>query len=263
MEILKKGEDWNLRPLKEKEFDLTDMFNGHNLAIVACGISEENYFYYRGPHDGGAILMGIGNVPEEVYEPVPLSDFAALTMQCIRQYPLDQKIFIESFLEWNKTGYDWNGDTVTAHFMFGSIFEKRAVYIKQNIDYYAGKFNKMQSTGVKTSWNWCAFLFTSYWLIYRKMYKEFAIVAVLEHVLIPAAASIMDIFNGLNIVVIILLGLFGNYLYMQHIDRLIDGEPIGDDEALAVYHEKNGGTTYYVWIYLGAVAVLNMISPFA
>lgn len=116
MEILKKGEDWNLRPLKEKEFDLTDMFNGHNLAIVACGISEDNYFYYRGPHDGGAILMGIGNVPEEVYEPVPLSEFAALTMQCIRQYPLDQKIFIESFLEWNKTGYDWNGDTVTAHF---------------------------------------------------------------------------------------------------------------------------------------------------
>lgn len=95
------------------------------------------------------------------------------------------------------------------------------------------------------------------------MYKEFAIVAVLEHVLIPAAASIMDMFNGLNIVVIILLRLFGNYLYMQHIDRLIDSELVDDDEALAVYHEKNGGTIYYVWIYLGEAVVFNMISTFA
>lgn len=37
--------------------------------------------------------------------------------------------------------------------MLGSIFEKRAVYIKQNIDYYAGKFNKMQTTGTKASRN--------------------------------------------------------------------------------------------------------------
>ena len=36
--------------------------------------------------------------------------------QCIQQFYLEHKIFVEAFLRWNKTPYDWSGDTLTAHF---------------------------------------------------------------------------------------------------------------------------------------------------
>lgn len=141
--------------------------------------------------------------------------------------------------------------------------ERRGFYIQKNIDHYINKFSKMQISGSKISWNWCAFLFSSYWLIYRKMYKEFAIVAALELLLIPAAASMLEALGALTIVLSVLVGMFGNYLYMQHIDRLIDNEPVNEVMGLEEYRNKTGGTTYYVWIYLGIAAVFNMISPFA
>lgn len=115
-EVLNKGEEWNLDPLRLAQFDLNDIFNGHNLSIVACGISKDNYFYYRGPHSGGAVFMAVGNVPSEVNAPVNISEFANLTMQCIQQYPIDHKIFVESLLQWNKTKFDWDKDTLIAHF---------------------------------------------------------------------------------------------------------------------------------------------------
>jgi len=146
--------------------------------------------------------------------------------------------------------------------MFVTNAEKRAPYIRSKIDYYTNRFSNMEMTSSKVSWNWCAFLFTSYWLIYRKMYKLFAVVAVIELILIPAAASFVESLQLLNLVVCVLLGLFGNYLYMKNIDNLIENEP-ADTTALIGYHEKNGGTTYFVWIYLGVAAVFNTISPFA
>lgn len=113
---LKKGEEWKLDPLRVLQFDLNDIFNGHTLAIVACGLSEENYFYYRGPHSGGAVFMAISKIPQEVLTPVNISEFANLTVQCIEQYPVDHKIFTESLLQWNRTKFDWDGDTLIAHF---------------------------------------------------------------------------------------------------------------------------------------------------
>ena len=115
-EALKNGKEWNLDPLRVPQFDLNDVFNGHNLSIVACGISKDNYCYYRGPHDGGAVFMAVGNVPKEVYSPVNISEFADLTVRCIQQYPIDHKIFVESLLQWNGTKYDWDKDTLVAHF---------------------------------------------------------------------------------------------------------------------------------------------------
>lgn len=111
---------------------MNEIFNGHYLAIVACGISKEKYFYYRGPHAGGAILMAVGNVPKEVYQPIDMSEFANLTMQCIQQFPVDQKIFVESLLQWNKTAYEWQGDILIAHFKqdLYITFERKEEYYR-------------------------------------------------------------------------------------------------------------------------------------
>lgn len=115
-EMLRKGEEWNLEPLKIAQFELDDTFNGHNLSIVTCGLSDEKYFYYRGPHAEGAVFMAVGNVPETVFQPIEIKQFVELTMQCIEQFPIDHKIFVESLLQWNKTAYNWDGNTLIANF---------------------------------------------------------------------------------------------------------------------------------------------------
>ena len=130
-EMLNKGEEWSLDPLRVPQFDLNDVFNGHTLSIVACGLNKDDCFYYRGPHGGGAVFMAVGNVPQEVFQPANISEFANLTVQCIQQYPVDHKIFTESLLQWNRTKYDWDGDTLIAHFG-----QDLYISFEQSGDYY-------------------------------------------------------------------------------------------------------------------------------
>ena len=115
-EIKAKGEKLNLEALTTAEIDISDELNGHTLSIVACGLADKNYCYYRGPHSGGAILVAIDGVDEKVFTPVDAKDFADIVVRCIQQFSLNHKLFVESFLEWNKTKYKLQGDTIIADF---------------------------------------------------------------------------------------------------------------------------------------------------
>lgn len=115
-EVRSLGEKWNLEPLRVADFELDDTFNGRSMAIVACGISKKSYCYYRGPHDRGAVLMAFSQVPESVFLPVELHKFISITTECIQQFSINHKIFIESFLHWNKIKYSWEGQTIIAEF---------------------------------------------------------------------------------------------------------------------------------------------------
>ena len=48
-EIKAKGEKLNLEALTTAEIEITDELNGHILSIVACGLADKKYCYYRGP----------------------------------------------------------------------------------------------------------------------------------------------------------------------------------------------------------------------
>ena len=115
-EIKAKGEKLNLEALTTAEIDINDELNGHTLSIVACGLADKNYCYYRGPHSGGAILVAIDGVDEKVFSSVSAKDFVDITIKCIQQFSLNHKIFVENFLEWNKTKYKLQGDTIIADF---------------------------------------------------------------------------------------------------------------------------------------------------
>lgn len=114
--IKEKGEKLNLEALTTAEIDITDELNGHNLSIVACGLTDKNYCYYRGPHSGGAIFVAFNRVDEKVFSSVNAGKFIDIVMRCIQQFSLNRKLFIESFLEWNKTKYEWQGDLIVADF---------------------------------------------------------------------------------------------------------------------------------------------------
>ena len=115
-EIKAKGEKLNLEALTTAEINISDELNGHTLSIVACGLADKNYCYYRGPHSGGAIFVAFDGVDERVFAPINAKDFADIVVNSIQQFPLNHKLFVESFLEWNKTKYKWKENTLIADF---------------------------------------------------------------------------------------------------------------------------------------------------
>ncbi|MDU2236334.1 MAG: hypothetical protein E7E25_09545 [Fusobacterium periodonticum] len=115
-EIKAKGEKLNLEALTTAEIEITDELNGHILSIVACGLADKKYCYYRGPHSGGAIFVAFDGVDERVFAPINAKDFADIVVNSIQQFPLNHKLFVESFLEWNKTKYKWQGNLIIADF---------------------------------------------------------------------------------------------------------------------------------------------------
>ena len=115
-EIKAKGEKLNLEALTTAEIEITDELNGHILSIVACGLADKKYCYYRGPHSGGAIFVAFDGVDERVFAPINAKDFADIVVNSIQQFSLNHKLFVESFLEWNKTKYKWQGNLIIADF---------------------------------------------------------------------------------------------------------------------------------------------------
>ena len=115
-EIKAKGEKLNLEALTTAEIEITDELNGHILSIVACGLADKKYCYYRGPHSGGAIFVAFDGVDERVFAPINAKDFADIVVNSIQQFSLNHKLFVESFLEWNKTKYKWKGNLIIADF---------------------------------------------------------------------------------------------------------------------------------------------------
>ena len=115
-EIKAKGEKLNLEALTTAEINISDELNGHTLSIVACGLADKNYCYYRDPYSDGAIFVAFDVIDEKVFKPINAKDFADIIVRCIQQFPLNHKLFVESFLEWNKTKYKWKENTLIADF---------------------------------------------------------------------------------------------------------------------------------------------------
>ncbi|MDO5561105.1 MAG: hypothetical protein Q4F95_16125 [Oscillospiraceae bacterium] len=109
------GDQWKLEPLTAAKFELNKVFNGHNLSAVMCILSG-GLCYYRCPHQAGAAFVAVSGIPDEVFAPVDISKFASVSMQCLQQFPVDHKIFIQSFLKLNSTGFEWDNNVLTAHF---------------------------------------------------------------------------------------------------------------------------------------------------
>ncbi len=109
-------------------------------------------------------------------------------------------------------------------------------YIQENPEYYINKISKMEISGKKTSWNWAAFFFTDAWMLYRKMYKWFIITLLAQFMVgffIPALFFILRI----------LVGLFGNYLYKEHIDALSTQGALLPADQHEAHRKKYGGTS--------------------
>lgn len=139
--------------------------------------------------------------------------------------------------------------------------DARMQFVDQNQSYYAPKFNALTTQNKKASWNWCAFLFTPYWFIYRKMYGYgFGILAAMFILsLIPSGFVSLILLSGY-----ITLGVLANYIYMKNIDNLITQMRVLPETSKHAFITEKGGVnkTATTWVVIGYI-VLNLIITIA
>lgn len=110
------GEANGLVALTEAEQPLTAEVNAHTLGMIACGLSAEPVCYYRGPFDGGSILLQFSGLPENVFAPLPMMQVVPLVTQIISQFPVDQRIMLQALLYCNHTDCAWEDNVLVASF---------------------------------------------------------------------------------------------------------------------------------------------------
>jgi Tfp pilus assembly protein PilE len=116
----------------------------------------------------------------------------------------------------------------------GATKDDLALFIGPNADRYLGKFARFRREGgdsFAATWHWPAFLFSFWWMLYRKMYLWAALVLLLGCV--PYTTLVM----------MAVFGLCGNYLYYRHAKRSVAEirSGTGTDVEVAAKLARAGG----------------------
>lgn len=110
-------------------------------------------------------------------------------------------------------------------------------FIQKNTEYYIPKFKEMQEFEKSTSWNWASFFLTSNWLFYRKMYG-YGVGLILANIIFAFIPFLGFI---LNIGTCVACGLYGNSLYLKHIQKQLGSvEGLKEDIKHRVLLSKGG-----------------------
>lgn len=105
-------------------------------------------------------------------------------------------------------------------------------------EYYIPKFQELKSQNKSTSWNWVAFLFTPYWMIYRKMYGYGAAVLAGAFVISLIGSVFLSI---LTLGGYIVFGILGNNIYMRFLENKSDQTRNMTEPYKSQFIAKNSG----------------------
>lgn len=113
----------------------------------------------------------------------------------------------------------------------------------KKVDYYTKKFQKMKHKNTKISFNIWGLLFSSYWCFYRKMlgWGCIALIINLGSMYLNFAYGLSSVTTISSILLSIFFGFFGNYCYMNYVDRSIAHALDLDDTKKVKYYKDNGG----------------------
>ncbi len=111
-------------------------------------------------------------------------------------------------------------------------------FVGPNAEYYMQKFAHFNKTGSEKfclTWNWSTFGFTFIWMLYRKMY-------------VPAVITFfLFCIPGLNILLHLVVGVVGNYMYYKHVQRNIrEIRAMHPPQSCCPMLEKTGGVNRWV-----------------
>ncbi|MBE6887329.1 MAG: DUF2628 domain-containing protein [Ruminococcaceae bacterium] len=125
-----------------------------------------------------------------------------------------------------------------------------AELIRKNKEYYIPVFHKLKSEGKYVSWNWPAFLAGPFWMVYRKLYLWAAGFMLV---------SLLLMIEGAGILLHVLAGLFGNYIYMKQIDDLTAQSKILSSNEQAEFVRKKGGVNTVAVIVIALLAAAFVV----
>ena len=117
-EIQATAENNAIPILTYNSFELPKNMSANAFVSLACGILHDKIAFSGIDYTekGGMYYFVVSKLPEKVFSPVGIKKFADITELAIKNYDIDHKIFVENFLEWNKTKYEWQGDKIIADF---------------------------------------------------------------------------------------------------------------------------------------------------
>ncbi|TJX14959.1 DUF2628 domain-containing protein [Tissierella creatinini] len=134
-----------------------------------------------------------------------------------------------------------------------SINDDFTMFIGNNASYYISKFSDIKNSTNKNSWNWPAFLFSSYWLIYRKMYTPGLILAGVGFFM-----SVFPIAGIIGLGVSIYLGVMGNSIYLNYVEKEISNARNLNSINKQQLFNKRGGTS--IGPVFGVMAVIFILA---
>ena len=136
--------------------------------------------------------------------------------------------------------------------------EEFRAFVGNNSQYYLRNFVKFTLTGTDTftpTWNWSAFGCTFIWMLYRKMYVQ------------AAVTFVIFCLPGVNIILHIVAGAFGNYLYYKHAkEKILETRPhLAPQDCYPALRQIGGVHSWAitVGIAVGVILVLTFSLFFA
>lgn len=123
-------------------------------------------------------------------------------------------------------------------------------FVCSNRYYYKKSFLYMKTSKRYVCWNWSAFYFNVFWLFYRKLYV-YAIGTII-------LVALLDLVNlaYFGFIVSLLLGMFGNNIYMQYVDKHMESlrnSNLGEEKDYIKHH---GGTTFIAPIVFSVFTII-------
>lgn len=143
------------------------------------------------------------------------------------------------------------------------------LFVQENTSYYLYNWEIIESTNSKYSWNWSAFLFTYFWLLYRKMYSTvflfFTVFFITDLIFLSVFESALIMWIC-NTIMIGLFGSYGNYFYLIHAKKKLSEMIVEskDEEQLKQHILKKGGISpLSAWMPLIIFIVLIILAKLA
>jgi hypothetical protein len=136
-------------------------------------------------------------------------------------------------------------------------------YVRDNADYYLGKWRQMDASRGKASFNFAAFFLNCLWLIYRKNYGLgiglLAGILVVNLILLLISPFLAPFVSLASIGIAIWIGVMGNSIYRAQAEREVakaaamHPDPHGRMSALARRGGTNAGAA--IGVFIGAMVV--------
>ncbi len=127
-----------------------------------------------------------------------------------------------------------------------------AAYVGPKAAFYLPRFKRFfdRDDGFATTWNWSAFFFTFWWLLYRKMYLWAVLCFALSMFFSPG-----------HLVLMIVCGFLGNYLYYRQArQQVIDaGRLYETRDPLAALAARGGVHRWVPWVAVAATLLLIIL----